>query len=76
MEYLGVKPNMDLNEAAKKACEPTCDHVGFMKYIETSLMSDMTMETVGMCSKCKEQVVIKGGVFTPINENRYVNGSK
>lgn len=66
---------MDLTEAAKKDCEPTCDHIGFINFIETSLMSDMTMETVARCSKCKKQIIIKGGVFTPINENRYVNGS-
>jgi hypothetical protein len=30
-------------------------------------MADMTMETLAECSKCKKQLIIKGGEFTPIN---------
>ena len=52
---------MSLNDAL-------CDHKGSLEYIETSLMSDMTMETVVLCNKCKKQMIIKGGVFTPITK--------
>jgi len=48
-----------------------CDHKGTIVYIETSLMSDMTMETLAECSKCKKQLIIKGEKFTPINEGTY-----
>lgn len=47
-----------------------CDHKGYLTFIETSLMQDMTIETLAECSKCKKQLIIKGGKFTPIKEDR------
>jgi hypothetical protein len=43
-----------------------CDHKGSLEFVETSLMGDMTMETAVLCKKCKKQIIIKGGIFTPI----------
>ena len=46
--------------------EKKCKHTGSITWVETSLMADMTLETVVVCSACKKQMIMKGSEFIPI----------